>query len=76
MWRSSYRGEVGYGGWVYSPHSSNNLIVQHWSIGCNYGMGQYNYFPVMYGWAVGAGQGPTIRSENAIDDAHCGANPP
>lgn len=76
MLRSSYRGYIGYGGWAYSRHSSSSFISENWSIGCNYGKGEYNYFPQMYGWSVGTGQGPAIRSDNEIDGAHCGPNPP
>jgi hypothetical protein len=76
MWRSSYLEPVGYGGWAYSPHTSNGFTSENWSIGCNYGKGEYNYYPVMYGWTVGLGQGPTIRSDNTLDNDHCGPNPP
>ena len=34
----------------------------------------YNYYPIMYGDTY-FGPGPTIRSENEIDNAHCGTMP-
>ena len=76
MWRSSWLGPVGYGGWANTELSFENFVSQNWSIACNYGTGMYNYYPVMYGYASNLGDGPTIRSDNELDGDHCGANPP
>ena len=59
----------------YISNVSNSFISQNWSIGCNYGTSYYTYYPVMYGWSTGTGQGPTIRSNNQLN-AHCGTTPP
>jgi hypothetical protein len=76
MWRSSYSGPRGYGSWAYSAHSSGTFISQNWTISCNWEHGKYNYYPVMYGWATAAGQGPTIRSDNTLDNTDCGPSSP
>jgi hypothetical protein len=76
MWRSSYRGPLGYGGWATTPEQTASEISRNWDIGCNYGTGSYTYYPVMYGAALNIGQGPTIRSANQINTANCGTTPP
>ena len=76
MTRSSWDGPRAYGSQSFSPITSNSSTSVHWSLGCNYGTGEYDYFPEMYGWNSGSGQGPTIRSDNTLDDDHCGTNPP
>jgi hypothetical protein len=75
MMRSSYSGPRAYGSKRFSDTTSKSTINVNWSLACHYGTGEYNYFPEMYGYATGAGQGPTIRSDNTLEDAHCGTTP-
>ncbi|MGH3155469.1 MAG: hypothetical protein ACRDNF_02665, partial [Streptosporangiaceae bacterium] len=37
MWRSSYRGPVGYSGWSSTPEQTVDFISRNWDIGCDYG---------------------------------------
>jgi hypothetical protein len=74
MLRSSWSGPRGYDAWRFTPQETDNFSSQNWTVACNYGTGDYNYYPIMYGDTY-FGPRPTIRSNNEIDNAHCGTAP-
>jgi len=79
MWRSSWSGPRGYGGWAWYPPkrlASQSYISENWTIACNNGKGYYDYYPVMQGYASNIGSGPVIRSANQFNHQDCGPTPP
>lgn len=76
LWRSSWSGPRGYGSWAQSRESVDEYINEYWGINCNAGHGYYDYYPVMRGYASGIGSGPTLRSNNQLNQKNCGTGPP
>ena len=72
--RSSWRGLLNYTNWSTYPEepSPNPYISSYWTVGCNWEHGFYDYVGIIKGWAEGVGSGPTVRTENTIEQADCG----
>jgi hypothetical protein len=76
LWRSSYRGPLGYSSWVISHGYLEDFIDQTWKDNCNWDTGNYKYNSAGQGWAEGIGFGPIITSPNFVNTANCGGNGP
>lgn len=73
MWRSSWSGPRGYGGWGTTPLTTATSQPRTWTIRCGSG-GTYDYYPVIEGYASAIGYSPTTRSNNQLRRS-CGTSP-
>lgn len=73
MWRSSWSGPRGYGGWGTTAFTTDYHQSAKWTVRCGNG-GTYDYYPVVEGYASAIGYSPTVRSDNQLR-RQCGTSP-
>jgi RHS repeat-associated protein len=76
IWRTSYRGWVGYGGISYTPFTGKDFATYSWHLMCNRPKsgGEYNYRAVMKGYATNIGWSGYAGSKNEPRE-RCGPSP-